>query len=321
MENWQSEQAGQDIIAIRNLKDNGMPDLKKIVSRVVRKVNKTVSSWFFIDQWVILISPGLEMDVLNWPDFTPLIPPPDRYWADPFILQRNELYYVFIEEKIYETKLGHIACLVLDSNGMILSSQKVLQKPYHLSYPFLFEYDGQLYMMPESAQNRSLDVYRCVHFPDQWEHARTLMQDVYVVDATLFEYDGKWWLFANIKMHEASSSLDSLFLYYADSPISSNWTPHPMNPIVVDIHTARPAGWIFKHQGNLYRPSQDNSVRYGYALNFNRITKLDQTEYEEVLELRFAPTRKKGILATHTFSKTAGLTVIDAVIRRRKGQE
>jgi hypothetical protein len=144
------------------------------------------------------------------------------------------------------------------------------------------------------------------------------MQDVYAVDATLFEHNKKWWLFANIKQGEDSSSLDKLFLYYADNPLTLDWTPHPLNPIVNDIRTARPGGNIFIQNEKLIRPSQDCSVRYGYALNFNHIINLSETEYEELSEARLEPPRGTKILATHTFNNDGEITVIDAVIRRRK---
>ena len=292
--------------------------IRKLARKIIRRLDKEVASLFFIDQWVILTSEGLDMQALTWAAFSPIIPPPDRYWADPFVVTRDNLHYVFIEEKIYATRLGHIACLVLDSSGKIHSNKVVLQRPYHLSYPFLFEYEGQLYMLPECAQTRSLDLYRCVQFPDQWEFVQSLMQDVYAVDATLHEQDGKWWLFVNIKVDEKSSSLNQLFLFYANSPLLQDWTPHPMNPIVDGFKTARPAGNIFSHQDGLFRPSQDNYIRYGYAINFNKITKLSETEYEEVLEKRFEPPKFNKIRATHTFSQSENLTVIDAIIRRRK---
>ena len=94
--------------------------------------------------------------------------------------------------------------------------------------------------------------------------------------------------------------------------------PHPLNPIVKDIHSARPAGRIFLHNGSLIRPSQDCSVRYGYAINFNRIITLTETDYAETCEQIFKPPLKGPILATHTFNNMAGLTVIDAKRRRRK---
>jgi hypothetical protein len=172
-------------------------------------------------------------------------------------------------------------------------------------------------MLPETAQNRALELYQCTRFPDRWEFVKNLMSGVYAVDATLLEYEGKWWLFANVK-EEGGSSHDALHLFWSDSPLSEKWTPHPRNPIVKGIHTARPAGRIFAQDGKLIRPSQDSSRRYGFALNFNRIDRLSETEYEETRLSTFLPPSEKGVLALHTWNEADGMVVIDAVMRRQK---
>ena len=289
-----------------------------MIRRGIRRLNKAVSELFFLDQWVLMTAPLIEVESLQWSAFRPMIPPPDRYWADPFVVWRDDRYYVFIEEKIYRKGRGHISCQILDTDGNLQSIQTVLERPYHLSYPFLFEFGGELYMLPETAQNNTLDLYRCARFPDQWEYAQNLMRDVYAVDATLLEHDGKWWLFANIKEGESGSSLDRLFLFYADTPLTKDWTPHPLNPIVDDIKSSRPAGRILARPDGLIRPSQDSSRRYGYALNFNHITRLSPTEYEESHLTRLEPLRRRKILAVHTFSQASEITIIDAVVRRKK---
>jgi hypothetical protein len=249
--------------------------------------------------------------------FRPLVPPPDRYWADPFVLERGGRSYVFVEEKLRAAGRGYIACLTLDREGGILEEQVVLQRPYHLSYPFVFEHQGETYMLPESAQNRTLDVYRCARFPGAWEYAGTLMRDVYLVDATLLEHAGRWWLFANRK-DPGGSSWDRLHLFHADSPLSDRWTAHPRNPVVDDLRSARPAGRIFAHRGGLIRPSQDCSRRYGYALKFNRILKLDEREYSEQTEAALVPPRAGRVIGTHTWNSAGGLTVIDTLVRRAR---
>lgn len=284
--------------------------------RLSRKIDKTITAQFFIDQWVILTAPRTDYRSLDWERMQPLLPPKDRYWGDPFVIQRGDCYYVFIEEKIYSTGLGRIACLTLDAEGKLLSQQVALERPYHLSYPFVFEHEGELYMIPESAANRTVELYRCTHLPDRWEFVKNLLSDLYAVDATLLEHDGKYWLFANVKA-PGGSSLDALNLYYASDVLANEWHPHPRNPIVQDIRSARPGGRIFEHEGHLIRPSQDSARRYGYALKFNRITSLSETEYAETTVASFTPSNSK-FLATHTFNQAGELTAIDAVLRRRK---
>jgi len=284
--------------------------------RVLRRFLKSIiSRYFYLNQWIIFVGASKGYQALTWSGFKPLFPSRDRFWADPFVWQQDGKTYVFIEELLYSTNLGRIACLTLDQKMNVLSNKTVLERPYHLSYPFLFEQDGQLYMMPETAQNNGIEIYRCVKFPDQWEYEKTIMRDVYAVDSTLLNSNGKWWLFTNIKK-EGGSSWDALYLFYADHPLSEDWTPHPLNPIVKDIHTARPAGRIFLQESSLIRPSQDCSARYGYAVNFNRIVSLSETDYAEVCEHTFKPPENGRILATHTYNDAAGLTTLDAVVRR-----
>ena len=284
--------------------------------RALRRLDKTLSSFFYIDQWVIMTARGGSFDSLQWSAFHPIVPEKDRYWADPFVIVRAERYYVFIEEKIYATGLGRIACLTLDREGQLLSNQVVLERPYHLSYPFIFEQGGELFMIPESASNHSIELYRCARFPDHWEFVKTLMKEIYGVDATLLEHKNKYWLFANVK-ENSGSSLDALHLFYADSLFADVWTPHPHNPVVRDIRSARPAGRIFRQDGKWIRPSQDSSRRYGYALRFNEILKLNEDAYAETAVSTFRPPGGKT-LAAHTFNQAADLTVIDAILRRPK---
>jgi hypothetical protein len=287
-----------------------------LLQRLVRKLDKTLASLFFIDQWVILTGRGMDFTSLRWEAFTPLVPEKDRYWGDPFVLQREGRSFVFVEEKLYATGRGHIACLELDADDKLISQRVVLERAYHLSYPFVFEHGGTVFMIPESAANRRVELYRCVHFPERWELVKALLQDTYAVDATLLEHDGKFWLFANVK-EQGGSSLNALHLYWAESPLAGTWTPHPRNPVVRDIASARPAGRIFVQGGQLIRPSQDSTRRYGGALKFNRISRLDETNYSEEPVSSFEPGGGR-IRATHTFNQAAGLTVIDAVIRRPK---
>jgi len=290
---------------------------RSFFTRLFRRLDKTIASFLFVDQWVILTAKGANYDSLRWPMFRSIIPATDRYWADPFVVAHEDQYYVFIEEKMYATGRGRIACLTLDEEGNLKSHQVVLERPYHLSYPFIFEYRGEMFMLPETAQNRTLEIYRCMRFPNQWKLATTLMTDIYAVDATLLECENKWWLFANVK-EESGSSLNALHLFFSDDPLSNRWTPHPLNPIVRDIRSARPAGHIFMWDGKLIRPSQDNSRRYGYAIKFNHIVRLSETGYEEITESSFEPPRHAKILATHTFNQVNNLIVIDAVICRWK---
>ncbi len=278
---------------------------------LISRVRKRIKNFFFLEQWVLWIGPSTDHTSLSWKNFKPLLPPLDRFWADPFLWEHNGEHYLFIEELLYSTNLGRISCLKLDKNLDIESNQVILEKPYHLSYPFLFTHEDNLYMIPEAGKSNRIDVYKCTKFPYVWEFEQTLIDNIHALDTTLIQSNGKWWMFANIK-EAGGSTWDTLNLYHADHPLSTQWAPHPLNPIVKDVSSARPAGRIFSYNGNLIRPSQDCSVRYGYATNFNRITNLTETAYTETPETTFFPPKKGPVFATHTYNTDDRLAVIDA---------
>jgi len=282
-----------------------------------RWIGLKLRSLLFVDQWFVLYAfskrPGFSSSIWR---FRELMPPKDRFYADPFIVQREGAYYVFMEELRYANNRGFISCCRIDEGGKVAEPVPVLERPYHLSYPFLFEVSGDLYMIPESSQNNAIELYRCVEFPAKWEKHSDLMQGVSAVDATLHEEQGRWWMFVNIREQEGASSLDELFLFHAADPLAGAWTPHPMNPIVSDVASARPAGRIFRHHGRLYRPSQDCAKGYGYGVKINEIVTLTDAEYEERTVTGIEPDWAPDVRAAHTFNFEGRLTVVDSVRRR-----
>lgn len=270
---------------------------------------------YTVEKWTLLYDIGPASDEFS--TFVALDAPPDRFWADPFIVHRNGRTAVFFENASVATGIGHISAIEMDANGIFGPPVDVLRRPYHLSYPFVFEWNDELYMIPESAENESIELYRCTDFPGQWEYVRHLMANVEAYDATLLHHDGLWWMFANVREHQGASTWDELCLFYADNPVASQWTSHPMNPIVSDTRFARPAGRIFIDSGRLLRPSQNSSFRYGYAMNIMEILELTTTSFEERLVKSYEPNWNRSIKAVHTYSRGDGLTFIDAICRTR----
>ncbi len=290
----------------------------------VRRLKQKLTKQFCRDQWFMLShshadsQTRIDRTKIQLGQFQAIIPPTDRFWADPHVVCHDGKPYVFFEEYLYETGRAHIAVMEFDDRGLWHSARPVLVRPYHLSYPFLFNWQGELYMIPETSANRTLEVYRCVEFPDRWSLHKTLMHNVNAYDATLVEYAGHWWMFVTIAENNGGSSWDELFLFHADHPLSDHWLPHPCNPIVSDVRRARPAGPIFVENGRLYRPAQDCSRTYGYGIRLHRIDELSPTKYSETEVNHIEPLPGHGWLATHTLSFAGGLTMIDAQRRRFK---
>lgn len=267
------------------------------------------------DQWFLAYRfhpKGADPEV---PDTSPyrfreLLPPKDRFWADPFPALHEGHHWILFEERI-SSGPGRIAAVEVGPSGVIGTPIPVLERPYHLSYPFIFEWEGATYMVPETEENRTVELYRAEAFPTRWTLDRVLLSGVRAVDSTLAQIDGRWWMFVNIAESDEAPLDDELHLYSADSPLGP-WLAHPRNPVKSDVRSARPAGRPFRFRGAWYRPSQDCSGRYGAAVVVNRITRLDETAYTETELGRLLPAWRPNLVGTHTLNAGGGLTVIDA---------
>ena len=295
----------------------GYQTLRLLFKTTRRHFAKKIWKRIGLKQWILMYSfDNQGMPSSDLAHYHPIIPPKDRLWADPHVIQKDGIYYVFIEELIYREGKGHISCLTIDQAGNFTAPRPVITQPYHLSYPFVFCHQDKYFMIPETSENRTIELYECIQFPDRWELVRVLMDNLWAVDATLHQKDGLWWLFTNIRQHEGTSDWDDLYLFSAPDLFSTNWRPHPMNPVVSDVRSARPAGRLFSHQERLYRPSQDSSRRYGYRIRINQVLTLNESEYEEICIGVIAPPAGHMFLAAHTVNSAGDLTVIDSAIMR-----
>lgn len=266
-----------------------------------------------LERWILLA--GASQARPDPRQFRPILPPSGRFWADPHAVRKDGATYVFFEDASVQSGKGHIAVMRQEVDGRYSMPVTALERPYHLSYPFVFEWEGHHYMIPESAENRTIELYRCTRFPNQWRFEHNLMEGIMAYDATLARRDGRWWMFVNVAPHEFASDWDELCLFHGDSPVSRKWYSHPLNPVVSDVRRARPAGPLFLEGDRLFRPSQDSSGRYGRALTLNEVVTLTTDRYEERLVWRLEPDWNPDFVAVHSLSHSGGSTFMDAVLR------
>jgi hypothetical protein len=284
-------------------------DVATMGTRVARRA---VEKLTHIDQWSIAYRFSAEE---SWSGslegFYRLEPPKDRFWADPFPITVDGRHYIFFEELPFATGRAHISVIEVRRDGTASEPVPVLQRDYHLSYPFLLEEDGELYMIPETGENRTVEIYRCTGFPYGWRLERVLMRDVFCVDATLHKMGGKWWMFANAA--SSGDINDELHLFSADR-LMGEWTPHRRNPVKSDVRSSRPAGRLFTQGESLFRPGQICTPLYGSGITLHKVTTLNQDEYAEEEAGRIVPSG--SFLGIHTINRAGDLSVTDAFMRR-----
>lgn len=269
---------------------------------------------------------GAQRDRITWlPEAGPW-----RYLADPFGLVRGDALHVFVEAFDYRIKRATIERheFKLPSGAEPLRWRgltTVLDKPFHLSYPQVFEHGGETWMVPESHQAGEIALYRASDGSlDHWERECALLGGLPGADASLVEHAGRWWMFYTLVGPHAR---DQRELHVAHAPaLAGPWTPLAGNPVRVSRDGARPAGRAFVGpDGVLVLPVQDSSAGYGSATRLLRLPVL--TPERVVIEA--GTERLTGDLVSdshtaglHTLSGCGDFTLIDVKrIDRSRGRQ
>jgi hypothetical protein len=236
---------------------------------------------------------------------------PNHFLADPFVVSRYGSDFCFVEDFDFQERKGVISVYKLDGGGGSLLGAALIE-PFHLSFPYIFEFGDDLYMCPETAEAASIRVYKCLEFPLKWELEKTIMKGVVAVDSMLFEHSGKWWLLTNT---DSASSGDffELSVFSADNPLSDDWRSHPQNPIYVDAGCARNGGFL-RDGHRVFRVSQSQGFDlYGKAAHIREIIELSENVYREREVAELVPKFANNIVGTHHMHSSGEVTVFDMV--------
>lgn len=246
---------------------------------------------------------------LSGPAWTVLGDPGNHFYADPFPITWRGRTFVFFEDLDHRVGKGIISAIEFGDAGPIGEVVPVLEEPWHLSYPFLIEDDGELWMIPESSLNGDVALYRCVRFPDRWERHATLLSDLELADATITRHNGLHYLFGAWRDGTGGYS-DSLAIYYAEHLLGP-WLPHASNPVLIDRASTRPAGNFVTIDGKLWRPVQDCAEGYGAGLALAEIVELSPTSYKQIVRHSLKPGPLWPGRKLHTLNRCGRLEVID----------
>jgi hypothetical protein len=201
---------------------------------------------------------------------------PAKFVADPFMIPVDDVWYMFFEVMNQQTRRGEIG-LATSNDGLTWAYQQiVLAESFHLSYPYVFEWDGAYYMIPETLKAGAVRLYRAQSFPTRWSYVGPLMQGEWA-DPSIFCFDDRWWMFACPTPYQH----DKLCLYFAEGLLGP-WTEHPRSPIVEsNKQSARPAGRVLVLDRKIVRFSQDCIPNYGTQVRAFEIFQLTTTDYDE----------------------------------------
>lgn len=201
-----------------------------------------------------------------------------KFLADPFGLWRDGRLHLFAEAYDYRTRHGVIVWIELGADYAPVQRAVVLREPWHLSYPQVFEADGDYWMLPEAHRSGALTLYRAAAFPDLWEPVARLDLDAAAIDATPFRHDGLWWL-AYSPTGPQRWKQGRLHLAFAER-LTGPWRTHPGNPVRTDRSSSRPGGTVWIENGLPCLPVQDCTRTYGGGVRILRILELSDGRFD-----------------------------------------
>ena len=231
-----------------------------------------------------------------------------RYWrADPFLFERDGRSYLFAELYDRVKARGVLGCCELTDTGAG-KWEVIIEEPWHLSYPFIFQQGNDVYLIPESFKSGKITLYKAACFPYEWTKVCDLA-DMVAVDSTIVDTAAGSYMIT-LRIVNAEANLVVMALSEQMELKAARIASRKEDPNV------RPAGKTFVWKDQLIRPAQDCTKGYGYGLNFMRISALDESRFSEELIRKVLPEEItiQGVRmpqGVHTYNFTDRYEVID----------
>ncbi len=232
-----------------------------------------------------------------------LKPTKKRWYADPFGFVHDAKMIVLFEDYNTRTKKAKISNISIGKDARPNEPSELLTELHHLSYPFILKEDSHYYCIPESRDASAINLYEILTNPLKIRKITTINNSFAARDATIIKYNGLYWLFFSL-------TDDDLHILYSKNLLGP-WTPHANNPVKQDVQSSRSAGTPFIYNGEIYRPAQDCSKRYGYRIVINKIVCLSTSSFKEIRVKTIHCNKGKYRDGVHTIASIGNYTLID----------
>lgn len=249
----------------------------------------------------------------------------ERYVADPFGCTAGDTTVVLVEDFDHRDRHGRIGSYLLHDPGhgppgaqapWSSSHQDptgILTLPTHASYPYLVDVQGATWCVPETSAANEVRAFELDVTGPSLRDLGPILPGVSLVDPTLFEWEGRWWLLGTDRSKGANTHLRA---WWSDDPMGP-WVQHAVDPLCIDVRWARGAGTPFVHENTLYRPAQDCSQRYGGSVAIRRVLRLAPDDFEEETAVEIRPDSSGPYPhGLHTISRVGDSFLVDGSMHR-----
>lgn len=256
--------------------------------------------------------------------FHMLMPTENEWYADSFCFDDDGVYYLFMEIMGRNGGKGTLGVASYTPGKGFSSVTEILREGFHLSYPNVFKYGNDYYMLPETNEAKQIRLYKAVEFPYKWELHKVLLDDGRrYVDTSYYQLsESRYFLFSHDMTDRVNEEVDEgsvikCFCLDMESLelTSVDWIRDAVND--------RPGGNVLSIGGKSYRVLQDCSRVYGEKLKLYEIVRLDDAkcEYQEIFAGEITADRiptniKRKYERIHTLTMNGNLEAVDLLYNR-----
>ena len=277
--------------------------LRLLILKFINRITKRKSIWnvsYIYSEWT--------KSVL-WKG--KVIPNPKKhYLADPFVVSRSEGSYLFVEDFDLIKNKGAIR-LYKVNNDEVEDLGIIIEEAFHMSFPFIFEYDEEMYMCPETSESEEIRLYKCIDFPKKWIFHSIAIKNINAVDTMIFNKDGYWWLFTNVDTSKVQEFCSELLIFYSHNPLNGNWIPHKKNPVIVNSGIARNGGILVDDKHHYRVAQRQGFLKYGESISVRKIDILSEDKYSESEFCTLNTNFDKSAIGIHHMHSHKDITVYD----------
>lgn len=203
-----------------------------------------------------------------------------HFQADPFLIEKKGMLYVFYEALNHTWIKGHIRCRILQLNENLgfteledFALDDINQLNCHLSFPFLWQENDDIYLMPESHEAGQVCLFKATEFPKKWQKVATMVDGQKLIDSILLKDDKTYFLISS-----EHKSLQRKI--YTASQLTHDWQPLNTNIKIDNVHR-RLGGSIFYLKNQPYLICQETDHKeYGKSLFIKQLMRPNANDLE-----------------------------------------
>jgi hypothetical protein len=244
-----------------------------------------------------------------------------KYWyADPIIFSYMGKDYLFVEAFDRDINQGAIAVAELYGTLDNVLPEIIIKENYHMSFPMTFEWNEAIYMLPETSENNSINLYKSNNPKCGWSNEAVFYINKQIVDTIVIKKEiNKLTLLAS-EINIDNPLMTRYQIYYIDNDngqynLRENKAFNENQQFSLK---SRNAGGLCNIDNREFHVSQESTkIDYGVWINFGEMT-LYEHDYEEHCfkqigsdDINVKEIDKDKIIGIHTYSLSDKYEIID----------